>query len=61
MEFRLAKHGETGEDLVEVWRDGTFVAGIYEHAEGLHVVSKYYDGVEHGAVYPPSVVVKLAQ
>ncbi|MBA7670696.1 hypothetical protein ES703_78842 [subsurface metagenome] len=61
MEFRLAKSQLTGKDMVEVWRDGKFVASIYEHEDGMHVVSKYLDGVKHEPIYPPSVVVRLTQ
>ncbi len=61
MEFRLAKHTITGENVVEVFRDGEFVAAIYEHEEGLNIVSKRLDGVQHVSANPPSVVVKLTE
>ena len=61
MEFRLGKHTMTGEDMVEVFRDGEFVAAIYEHKEGLNIVSKHLDGVQHESTEPPSVVVKFTQ
>jgi len=50
-----------GDTMVEVWRDGQFVAGIYPHEEGLRVVSKYLDGVQHEDVKPPSVVIQLSE
>lgn len=59
MEFRIAEHTETGEDMVEVWKDGEFIAGIYAHEEGLRIVSKYLDGVKHEAKMPQGVVIKL--
>ena len=59
IEFKLSTHSITGKPMVEVWRDDTFVASIYEHEEGIQLVSKYFDGVEHNPDYPPSVVIKL--
>lgn len=60
IKFRLATHTETGEPMVEVWRDDIFVAGIYGHEKGVRLVSKYFDGVEHEPNYPPGVVLKLS-
>lgn len=59
IEFRLATHSITERSMVEVWRDGIFVASIYAHEEGVRLVSKHYDGVEHDAIYPPAVLIKL--
>lgn len=61
IKFRLAPHAETGQPMVEVWRDDIFVAGIYGHKEGVRLVSKYLDGVEHEPDYPPGVVLKLSE
>ena len=60
MEFRIATHTETGDDMVEIWRDGEFIAGIYSHEEGVRIVSKYLDGVEHEVAIPPCVTVKFS-
>ena len=52
MEFRIARHTVTGENMVEVWLDGVFVAGIYEGRgqnirheprPAIKVVSKYFE------------------
>ena len=59
IKFRLSVHGITGKPMVEVWRDDTFVAGIYEHEEGVRLVSKYFDGVAYEPSSPPAVVIKL--
>ena len=59
IEFRLSTHNITGEPMVEVWRDDTFVASIYGHEDGMRIVSKYLDGVEHEADMPPSIVIKF--
>ncbi len=61
MEFRIGTHTETGKPMVEAWRDGTFVAGIYGHDDGIQIVSKYLDGLEQQPGYPPAVVVHLSQ
>ena len=61
IEFRLSTHSMTERSMVEVWRDGIFVASIYEHEGGVRLVSKYYDGVEHDATYPPAVLIKLGK
>jgi hypothetical protein len=47
--------------MVECWRGGVFVAGIYPHEDGIRVVSKYMDGVKHEIGYPPAVVVQLSK
>jgi len=47
IKFRLSTHGITDEPMVEVWRDDTFVASIYGHEDGMKIVSKYLDGVDH--------------
>jgi len=62
MEFRVKPH-ETLPDnqMVEVWRGGVFVAGIYPHEDGLKLVSKYWDGVEHDPGYPPCVIMHLTK
>jgi len=60
MEFRKAIHTGTGQIMVEVWRDGEFIAGIYGHEEGLRIVSKHLDGVAHETGLPPALVVKFA-
>jgi len=57
--FVIATHTQSGEPMVEVWRDDVFVAGIYAHEEGVQLVSKYFDGVEHKPDYPPGLVLKL--
>jgi len=59
MEFRITTHTVTGKPMVEVWRKGEFIAGIYAHEDGLRIVSKYLDGVEHEVDVPPSIVIKF--
>jgi len=63
-EFRVKPHGKLpSNQMVEFWRDGVFVAGIYPHEGGIRIVSKYLDwvnGVKHEPGYPPSVVVHLS-
>ena len=61
MEFRITTHTMTGEPMVEVWRDGEFIAGIYAHKDGMLIVSKYLDGVEHEADVPPSILIKFSK
>lgn len=61
MEFRIAKHTVTGKPMVEVWQDSEFIAGIYAHEDGMRIVSKQLDGVEHEASVPPSLVVRFAK
>ncbi len=47
--------------MVEVRREGKFIASIYVHEDGFRIVSKYLDGVEHETDIPPSVVIKLSK
>ncbi|GAI74904.1 unnamed protein product [marine sediment metagenome] len=37
------------------------MAGIHPHEDGIRIVSKYIDGVEHELGYPPVVVVQLSK
>jgi len=46
---------------VEVWHDGKFIGSVYAQEDGLRIVSKYLDGVEHEAAMPPSIVIKLSE
>ncbi|GAI78352.1 unnamed protein product, partial [marine sediment metagenome] len=61
-EFRVKPHEILpGNQMVEFFRDGVFVAGIYPHEDGIRIVSKYMDGVEKEPGYPPAVVVQLSK
>ena len=61
MELRLGTHDETGKPMVEAWLDGKFMASIYVHDDGVRIVSEHLDGVEHGATFPPSVVIRFSK
>jgi len=61
MEFRIEKDTVTGKPMVEVWQDDKFIAAIYTHEDGMQIVSKYLDGVEHEVDMPPSVVIKFSK
>ncbi len=61
MEFRITTHTVTGKPMVKAWREEEFIAGIYVHEDGIRIVSKYLDGVEHEANRPPSIVIKFAK
>ena len=59
-EFKVRPHGILpGKEMVECWRDGVFVAGIYPHRDGIRIVSKYMTRVEQETGLPPAAVVKL--
>lgn len=61
MEFRIAKHNITGKDMVEVWQNGTSLAVIYSHEDGIRIVGKHLDGVEHEAGNPPAMVIRFSK
>ncbi len=62
IEFRVKPHGVLpGTQMVEFWRDGVFVAGIYPHEDSIQIVSKYIDGVKQKLGHPPVVVVHLSK
>ncbi len=63
MGFRITTHTVAGKPTVavEVWQDGEFIASIYGHEDGLRIVSKYLDGVEHEAATPPSIFIKFSK
>jgi len=44
-EFRVVPHVVLGEEMIECWRDGVLVAGIYPHQDGIRIVSKYMASV----------------
>jgi len=61
-EFKVKPHGELPDtQMIEFWRNGVFVAGIYPCEKGIHVVSKYLDGTEYQPGHPPSVIVHLSK
>ena len=60
MEFRIDTHQVTGEPMIEVWRDGVFIAGIYSHPDGIKIVSKYLDGVAHESGMPLGLIVNFS-
>ncbi len=57
--FKIKAHSRLPGTMVEVWRDGKFVASIYGHDGGVRLVSKYLDSVHEETGKPPSLVVKL--
>lgn len=65
--FKISPHGILGgKTMVEYWRDGKFIAGIYPHQDGIRVVSKYMTGTsmeEKPAMqmgqWLPAAVIKL--
>jgi len=61
VEFRISIHAVTKKPMVEVWREGKFIAGIYAHEDGMRIVSKYLSGVEHKVDMPPSIVIKFSK
>ena len=63
-EFRVVPHLELpGKQMVECWRDGEFVAGIYPHEDGIRIVSKHMTGVsgEGVNIWPPAAIIKLSE
>lgn len=61
-EFRVMPHAQLpGKEMVECWRDGVFVAGVYPHEDGIRIVSKYMLDVSREADWPPMAVIKLSK
>lgn len=58
--FRVAEHSQMNAPMVEVWRDGEFIAAIYGHDKGVRVMSKYFDGVCYEEAETISVIVRLS-
>jgi len=50
-----------GKQMVEFWRDGQFVAGIYPHQDGIKVVSKYMISVSEEVGLPPAAIIFLGK
>jgi len=61
IDFNISTDSATGNPMVEVWRDGEFIADIYGHQDGIRVVSKYLDGVQHEAGSPPALVIRFGE
>ncbi|GAI31445.1 unnamed protein product [marine sediment metagenome] len=60
--FRVCPHNQLpGKMMVEYWRGKEYVAGIYPHEDGIRIVSKHLDGVEHEAGNPPAVVIRFSK
>ena len=60
IEFRVSEHTMTHKPMVEVWKDGELIAGVYGHDDGIRIVSKYLDGVDREPNFPPAIVIKLS-
>lgn len=68
-EFRITSHSVLPcKQVVECWRDGVFVAGIYPHQDGIRIVSKYMTGVSKETEpamargsWLPAAIVKLGK
>ena len=69
IELRVASHEILpGNQMVECWRDGKFVAAVYPHQDGIRIVSKYMTDVVkeeepayHAGQWLPTAIVKLGE
>ena len=69
IELKVANHGVLpGQQMVECWQNGVFVAGIYPHEDGIRIMSKYMTDVlkeeepgYHIGQWVPSVIIKLGE
>ena len=59
--FRVETHQMTGKPKVEVHKDGEYIADIYGLEDGLRIVSKHLDGVEHEPGSPPTIVIRFTK
>jgi len=68
-EFRVVPNSILpGEQVVEYWRDGKFVAGIYPHQDGIRIVSKFMTDISKeaepayaGGQWLPAAIIKLGE
>lgn len=60
MYFRFGKTKE-GKEMIEVWDDDTFIAGIYPHDGFITIVSKYLSNTMIDRKYPPALIVKFSK
>jgi len=70
-QFKVRPHAlQPGSEMIEVWRDGHFVAAVYPHEDGIRVVSKYMtnvhmeeeeEDVAHAGQWLPVAIVMLEQ
>jgi len=44
--FKEARHMQTGEPIIEIWKGNFFVGCIYFHENHINIVSKYFDSHE---------------
>ncbi len=68
-EFKVVSHSILpGGQMIECWRDGVFVAGVYPHEDGIRIVSKYMTEVTKKnkpamarGDWLPSAIIKLGK
>jgi hypothetical protein len=61
-EFKIKPHSSLpGKTMLEYWRGGKFVAGIYPHQDGIRIVSKYMTGCKVDETFPQSAIIKLKE
>ena len=53
LEFKMSREIRGNRHVVEVWRNGLFVASIYPHEGKITVVSKYLGNVKRHGGFPP--------
>ena len=44
--FKEARHIQTGEPIIEIWKGGLFIGSIYFHENHMNIISKYFDSHE---------------
>ena len=60
--FKVCPHDQLPDKMmVEFWRDGKFIAGIYPHEDGIRIVSKHLDGVKMEPGFPLAAVINLSK
>lgn len=60
-EFKVMPHTNLPDkEMVEFWRNGKFIAGIYATGDGLRVVSKYMVSALPEGTLPATVHIELA-
>lgn len=59
-EFKVKPHNSLPDkQMIEYWKDGEFIAGIYPHQDGIRIVSEHMTGVEGELGFPHAVVIRL--
>jgi len=61
IEIKITKHLVTGEDVIQISKDGGIVATVIPRDGEIVVVSKYIENVVKDMAYPAKITIQLQE